>query len=209
MLAQDLAKWDISIIDQKVMKSSSYAELEREGLLKNGLATGYGLGVKLENAAGHRQISHSGEVSGFTAQNIVLPDDRVAVAVLTNQDAARAADQIANGIAPLLVASNDPATPAKQEEARKVFEGLQHGSIERSLFTDNANAYFGEQALKDFAAGLGPLKAPQEFVQVRQDLRGGMTLRVYRVKFAQKTLRAWTYEMPDGKLEQYQIAPED
>src|SRR5213082_2150137 len=61
MLAQDLAKWDISIIDQKVMKSSSYAELEREGLLKNGLATGYGLGVKLENAAGHRQISHSGE----------------------------------------------------------------------------------------------------------------------------------------------------
>jgi len=209
MLAQDLAKWDISIIDQKVMKPSSYAELEREGLLKNGLATGYGLGVQLGNAAGHRQMSHSGEVSGFTAQNIVLPDDRVAVAVLTNQDAARAADQIANGIAPLLVASNDPATPAKQEQARKIFQGLQHGSIDHSLFTDNANAYFGEQALKDFAAGLGPLKAPQEFVQVRQDLRGGMTLRVYRVKFAQKTLRAWTYEMPDGKLEQYQIAPED
>ena len=208
MLAQDLAKWDISIIDQKVMKPSSYAELEREGLLKNGLATGYGLGVQLGNAAGHRQMSHSGEVSGFTAQNIVLPDDRVAVAVLTNQDAARAADQIANGIAPLLVASNDPATPAKQEQARKIFQGLQHGSIDHSLFTDNANAYFGEQALKDFAAGLGPLKAPQEFVQVRQDLRGGMTLRVYRVKFAQKTLRAWTYEMPDGKLEQYQIAPE-
>ena len=59
------------------------------------------------------------------------------------------------------------------------------------------------------AAGLGPLKTAQEFVQVRQDLRGGMTLRVYRVKFAEKTLRAWTYEMPDGKLEQYQIAPED
>jgi len=53
------------------------------------------------------------------------------------------------------------------------------------------------------------LKTAQEFVQVRQDLRGGMTLRVYRVKFAEKTLRAWTYEMPDGKLEQYQIAPED
>ncbi len=209
MPAQDLAKWDISIIDQKLMKPSSYAELEREDLLKNGLATGYGLGVQLSNAAGHRQISHSGEVSGFTAQNIVLPDDRVAVAVLTNQDAARAADQIANGITPLLVASNDPATPAKQEQARKIFAGLQHGSIDRSLFTDNANAYFSEQALKDFAAGLGPLGMPQEFVQERQDLRGGMTLRVYRVKFAQKTLRAWTYEMSDGKLEQYQIAPGD
>ena len=132
-----------------------------------------------------------------------------AVVVLTNQDAARAADQIANGITPLLVASNDPATPAKQEQARKIFAGLQNGSIDRSLFTDNANAYFSEQALKDFAAGLGPLGMPQEFVQERQDLRGGMTLRVYRVKFAQKTLRAWTYEMSDGKLEQYQIAPGD
>jgi len=40
-------------------------------------------------------------------------------------------------------------------------------------------------------------------------LRGGMTLRVYLVRFPQKVLRAWTYEMPDGKLEQYQIAPQN
>jgi len=38
-------------------------------------------------------------------------------------------------------------------------------------------------------------------------LRGGMTLRVYRITFAgNRALRAWTYEMTDGKLEQYQIA---
>ena len=131
------------------------------------------------------------------------------MAVLTNQDAAGAASQIAHGIAPLLLATDDPATPAKLEQARKIFEGLQHGTIDRSLFTDNANAYFSEQALKDFAAGLGPLGTPQDFTQTRQGLRGGMTLRVYRIRFAQRTLRAWTYEMPDGKLEQYQIAPAD
>ena len=33
------------------------------------------------------------------------------------------------------------------------------------------------------------------------------TLRVYRVRFPQRTLRVWTYELPDGKLEQYQVAP--
>ena len=108
-----------------------------------------------------------------------------------------------------MLATDDPATPQKLAQARKIFEGLQHGTIDRSLFTDNANAYFSEQALKDFAAGLGPLGTPQEFTQVRQSLRGGMTLRVYRIRFAGKTLRAWTYEMPDGKLEQYQIAPAD
>jgi hypothetical protein len=40
-------------------------------------------------------------------------------------------------------------------------------------------------------------------------LRGGMTYRAYRIKLAQKTLRAWTFEMPNGKLEQFQIAAQD
>ncbi|HEV8484776.1 MAG TPA: serine hydrolase domain-containing protein [Blastocatellia bacterium] len=209
MPAQDLARWDISIIDQKLMKSSSYHELGTEMLLKNGLGTHYGLGVSVSNVAGHRALSHGGEVSGFTAQNIVFPDERVAVAVLTNQDAAGAAGQIANGIAPLLLATDDPATPQKLEQARQIFEGLQHGTIDRSLFTDNANSYFSEQALKDFAGSLGPLGTPQEFNHVNQGLRGGMKLRVYRIRFAEKTLRAWTFEMPDGKLEQYQVAVQD
>ena len=208
MPARELALWDISIMDQKLLKPASYRELGTEVLLKNGASTRYGLGVSVGSDAGHRTLSHGGEVSGFTAQNIVFPDDRVAVAVLTNQDAAGAAGPIAQSIAPLLLATDDPATPQKLAQARKIFEGLQTGTIDRSLFTDNCNSYFSEQALKDFAGGLGPLGTPQEFVQVSQGLRGGMTLRVYRIKFAQKVLRAWTYEMPDGKLEQYQIAPQ-
>jgi D-alanyl-D-alanine carboxypeptidase len=179
MPAEDLARWDISIMDQKLLKPASYREFATDTLLKNGLSTHYGLGVDVNSQASHRALSHGGEVSGFTAQNIVFPDDRAAVVVLTNQDAASAAGAIAGGIAPLLFATTDPATPAKLEQARKIFDGLQHGTIDRSLFTDNANAYFSEQALKDFAGGLGPLGTPQSFVQSSQGLRGGMTLRVY------------------------------
>jgi hypothetical protein len=131
------------------------------------------------------------------------------VVVLTNQDAADAAGAIAMGVAPLLLATHDAATPEKLAQARKIFEGLQHGTIDRSLFTDNANFYFNEQALKDFAGSLGPLGTPQEFAQDRQALRGGMILRVYTVKFPNAQLQAWTYEMPDGKLEQYQVAAKD
>jgi D-alanyl-D-alanine carboxypeptidase len=209
MRARDLAKWDISIMDRKLMKPASYQQLGTEVQLANGLCTHYGLGVGVGTQAGHRALSHGGEVSGFTAENIVFPDERVAVVVLTNQDAAGAAGDIAHGIAPLLFTTNDPATAGKQEQARKIFEGLQRGTIDRSLFTDNANFYFNEQALKDFAASLTPLGAPEEFNQVNQGLRGGMTLRVYRIKFAKKVLRAWTYEMPDGKLEQYQVAEDN
>jgi hypothetical protein len=36
-----------------------------------------------------------------------------------------------------------------------------------------------------------------------------MLERVYRIKFAKTVLRAWTYEMPDGKLEQFQVAAQE
>jgi len=209
MPAEDLAKWDISIINQKLMKPASYHDFETEVLLKNGLGTFYGLGVFVRPDHGHRSLSHGGEVSGFTSENVVFPDERVAVVVLTNQDAAGASGAIAKGIAPLLLASNDPATPEKLAQARRIFEGLQHGTIDRSLFTDNANFYFNEQALKDFAGSLGPLGTPEEFIEVRQELRGGMKMRMYTIKFPKTELSAWTYEMPGGKLEQYQIAAQD
>lgn len=209
MPAEDLAKWDISIINQKLMRPASYQEFETEVLLKNGLGTGYGLGVAVSSEFGHRSLSHGGEVMGFTSENVVFPDERLAVVVLTNQDAAGASGAIAGGIAPLLLASDDPSTPEKLVQARKIFEGLQHGTIDRSLFTDNANFYFNEQALKDFASSLGPLGNLQEFIQLRQALRGGMKLRVYSIKFPKTELRAVIYEMPDGKLEQYQITAQD
>jgi D-alanyl-D-alanine carboxypeptidase len=206
MTAEDLAKWDISIIEGKLLKPASYIELGREVLLKNGLGTNYGLGVNVTSALGRRALSHGGEVSGFTAQNIVFPDDRVAVVVLVNQDAASTAGPIASGIPPLLFAANDATTAAKLEQAKDIFEGLQEGKIDRSLFTDNANGYFSEQALEDFKNSLGPLGKWDSFTQTSQSLRGGMTGRVYVVRFPQKTIRAWTYEMPDGKLEQFQVA---
>jgi D-alanyl-D-alanine carboxypeptidase len=206
MPAADLARWDISIMDQKLLKPTSYQELETEVRLKSGVGTQYGLGVDVTMFSDHRMLSHGGEVSGFTTQNNVFPEDRVAVVVLTNQDAARASGDLARRISSLLFTTEDASAQAKTEQARKIFEDLQHGTVDRSLFTENANSYFNQQALKDFGASLGPLGSPLEFSQMSQSLRGGMTLRVFRIRFSQQELRAWTYEMPDGKLEQYQVA---
>jgi D-alanyl-D-alanine carboxypeptidase len=207
MPTADLARWDISMMDQKLLKPASYQEMETEGRLKSGVGTQYGLGVDVTMFSDHRMLSHGGEVSGFTTQNNVFPDDRAAVIVLTNQDAARASGDLARRISTLLFTTEDATAKSKTEQARKIFEGLQRGTIDRALFTDNANSYFDEQALKDFASGLGPLGMPLEFVQTQQALRGGMTLHVYRIKFRQNhELRAWTFEMPDGKLEQYQVS---
>jgi D-alanyl-D-alanine carboxypeptidase len=206
MTAHDLALWDISVIDQTILKPESYRALETEVELNNGVGSHYGLGVGIGMADGRRILSHGGEVSGFTARNEVYPDDRVAIAVLTNLDATGASEQIAAGIAKTIFASTDPATPKTTDQMRKIFDELQKGRLDRAQFTSNANAYFDDQAIKDFASSLGPLRTPQEFVQSAQSLRGGMTLRRYRIKFPNKTLRLTTFIMPDGKIEQYQIA---
>ena len=204
MPAQDLAEWDISMINQTLLKPASYHEMETEVVLKNGLGTRYGLGVSVRQESGRRAIEHGGEVSGFTAHNMVFPDERVAVVVLTNQDSVDASGAIARKIAPLLFLHDDASNGERQ--SRAVFEGLQQGKIDRSLFTDNANSYFTEHALRDFASSLGPLGAPQEFSQTMRQERGGMTFRLFEVRFPQKTLEIWERIMPDGKVEQYQVA---
>ena len=207
MTAKDLANWDINIIRHGLLTPASYRELEREVVLNNGAGTGYALGLDVGMQGGRFMLEHSGEVSGFTAENMVFPDDSAAIVVLTNQDAAPASGAIANQIATALFATDDKLAASRTAQARAIFDGLQRGTVDRSLFTSNANAYFSDQALKDFQSSLAPLGTPTGFVQTRQSLRGGMTGRSYRVTFPNRVLRVWTFEMPDGKLEQYQVAP--
>lgn len=207
MTAEDLQKWNISLINQTLLKPASYKELETEVLLKDGSPTGYALGIDVSRKNGHRILQHGGEVSGFTATSMVLPDDRMAIVALTNQDAAEASAVIAHSIAQkLLETASDPKQDALVES---VLKDLAHGKIDRSLFTANANAYFDAQGLHDYSASLLPLGALQSVKQNSQSLRGGMTYRNYTAKYASKQLTISIYEMPDGKIEQFIIRPRE
>ena len=207
MTPADLARWDISVINQRVLKSSSYAVQQTNTLLKNGTASGYGLGVSVASFNGHRMVEHNGEVSGFTTENMIFPDDRMAVVVCVNLDATSASGQIANRIAGLLFATSaDSTTDKAVVQARRILEGLQKGTIDRTLFTENANAYFSAQALADFQSSLAPLGAITELTQRGTSLRGGMTFRGFTAAFGQKRISISTFTLPNGKLEQFQIA---
>ena len=206
MTASDLAKWDISLIQQSVLKPGSYRALETETLLASGAGTNYGLGVSVRMAGAHRLVSHSGEVSGFTAYNGVYPDDKLAVVVLVNLDASGASGIAATKISQLLLAPPSDQSPVAQ--AKQILAGLQKGTIDRSLLTENASFYFSPQALKDFESSLGALGEPTSVTQDGQQLRGGMTFRSFRVVYPKSTARVTTFTMPDGKLEQFLVAPE-
>lgn len=208
MPVSELLTWDISMMNQTLLAPASYKAMETEFTLKNGKGAGYGLGVGVGTTAGHRVISHGGEVGGFVASNTVFPDDKFAVAVLTNQEASSAAGSIGRAIANLLVLAPTAAADAATAEARakRVLSELQQGKIDRSQFTANANFYFNATAIADYQSSLSRLGAITSVRQTSSSLRGGMTYRGFEVTFAGgKKVALSTYETGDGKLEQFLV----
>lgn len=209
MPARDLALWNISLMNRSLLSAASYDAMFAEVKLKDGKGTGYGLGVDVGERDGHRYVAHSGEVSGFVAQNTVFPADKVAVTVLTNEDASSAAGALARAISPLVLGgaagASSATTKAAEARALGIFVGLQEGKIDRSQLTALCDAYFTAEAVEDYATSLKPLGVPSGFAQTTEEKRGGMTFRVFRADFAGRQLRVTTYEEPDGKLEQYLV----
>jgi D-alanyl-D-alanine carboxypeptidase len=205
MTAHDLALWDESLIARSILKPESYKQMFTEVKLKDGKGTHYGLGVEVLDHDGKLEIEHSGEVTGFVSDNVVFPDDGVAVAVLTNHMAG-GAGEIAQ-----LAASTVGGEKLAGAEAQTLamYRGLQKGEIDRSLLAPNLNDYFDAQTVADFKASLGPLGEPLTFHQVSTSLRGGMTFRAFRIVYPTRKLSLTTYTYPDGKLEQYLVDPAD
>ena len=207
MTARDLAVWDQSLIEGKLLKATALQEMMKPARLKNGAPLNYALGVGISNASGHPRLEHGGAVSGFVSANAVWLDEGIAAVALTNLDGSGAARAIVNQIGAWLLAEKlDPRAAQPLEQARQVFSDLQQGRIDRSLLTSDADSYFTSQVLADAAASLKPLGTPQSFKQTSFGLRGGMTYRNFRLGFASgKSLDLSTFSTPDGKLAQYLI----
>jgi D-alanyl-D-alanine carboxypeptidase len=205
MPVAQLLKWDLTILNQSLLSTASYKDMETSFVLKDGKDSHYGLGVEVFSLNGQHVIAHSGEVGGFVAENILFPDQLSAIAVLTNQEASGAAADIAKQIAPLIIASA-PSAAVPDTFAPKlqtIVAGLQKGQIDRTLFTADCNDYFDPTALSDYKSSLAPLGAIASVTLRHTSLRGGMTFSSYGIAFSNgTTLIITVYIEPDGKIEQ-------
>jgi D-alanyl-D-alanine carboxypeptidase len=209
MTAHDLGLWNISVINQSLLRPETYRRQQTDMLLNAGTATGYGLGVSIGVPGGRRRISHGGAVSGYTTSNNIYPDDRAAITVFTNiyPGASGAPGQIANRIANIIFApAADSAAANAHALVRRIYDDLVIGKIDRTLFTPSANAYFTPQVIADYQSSLAPLGAPTEFSRQGETVRGGMKLRFYQIRAGSVVMDLTTMTLPDGKLDQYIIA---
>jgi CubicO group peptidase (beta-lactamase class C family) len=205
MTAEDLARWDISVIQQSVLQPASYRQLETEVLLDSGAGTRYALGIGVQLSGGHRELRHGGEVSGFVSANLILPDDKLAVVVLTNQDASGAAERIAQQTRDALLRAGNAPSAESDRVVRGLLADLAEHRLDRTKLTGNANAYFTDAAIDEFAQTLHPLGAVRTVEQTSSAKRGGMTARRYQAKYADKALSISVYETSDGKFEQFLV----
>ena len=210
MSAEDLAKWDIARMNRTLLPAEDWAAQETPVKLTDGSTNGYGLGVFAGTANGRRFVEHSGEAVGFLSENMVLPDEKAAIVVLTNAWFSDAFTRIANAIGQIIL----PAPPAMAEDqaalarVRQVYDQLRTGALDRALLTADADYYFTSAAQADYRASLAPLGEPTGFVQTGDAaLRGGFVGRAFRVTFPGRTLRISTFTDPaTGRIEQFLVS---
>lgn len=203
--ASDLALWDIAMLQRKLLAPQLYEQQLSETKLNTGRGTGYGLGVELRRVDGRNVIQHGGNVSGFYAFNRVYPDDRAAIAVLTNTDFGGAArDAIVDRIAQVLFPLADDVSAD-----RAAYDELRHGAVDRAKLTEDAIGYFTAQVLADYRRSLEPLGEPMRFIRLAKWERGGLTGAVYNVIYPDRVVQFDIFKTSDGRYEQLMIFPPD
>lgn len=80
----DLAVWNEALLSGKLIKREILEKAFTPYKLKDGTDTGYGYGWSISNYEGQRIIEHGGGIMGFTTYALLLPEDQIFVALLTN-----------------------------------------------------------------------------------------------------------------------------
>jgi CubicO group peptidase (beta-lactamase class C family) len=82
----DLMKWDRALNSDGLVGDDLLAEAFSPGRLTDGSPTEYGFGWFIINRRGVKILHHAGETAGFQHKFIRVPEERLAIIILTNRD---------------------------------------------------------------------------------------------------------------------------
>jgi CubicO group peptidase (beta-lactamase class C family) len=81
----DMARWDEALYGNQLLSEASKTAMWTTAVLPNGDDTGYGFGWSVAQYRGSRALGHNGQVAGFVASFVRLPDAGVAIVVFANR----------------------------------------------------------------------------------------------------------------------------
>lgn len=203
----DLAKWDIGLplilnVDS-VRTMWSVVNAPGSAL--------YGMGWIVDQRAGQTYVWRNGVVPGFHAMNALLPEEHVAVIVLSNvdplgSDSTVAPERIASRV--LDVVAPVPAAHFANEIVRRASEWLDRLArfdIDRTQLTPGFSQYLTDRVvIQADLRSEGPL---QSIVPVENFQRDGDTVYVFDVRFRRGSMRYQFALNADGKIDALVLQP--
>jgi len=205
MTPTDLARWDISVMARSLFSSASYDALYTPILLTDGHNAHYSLGLGVYESDGRLNLQHGGDGFGFTAENMMWPAARTAIAVCTNNSWTSSIPDLRDDLVARLAYIVLPPTPS-EARVREVFAAFRRGTIDRSRFTEDANDFYSATVLADQKSGLSLFGAPRAFTLLRQSVEVGSTYRYWKILTDRADLDATEIDAPDGRIKEFLIA---
>jgi hypothetical protein len=217
----DLLVWDRALLEGRVVPAQFLRMMTTARQLVNGASTNYGFGLSIGVFNGDTIYSHGGAVSGFAAQNTMVPRTHSAVVLLSNAEAS-----VSSG--PLLrmaITSRPPAAPAppapaaaadarpvptiqgpnSTDQATTLFRQVQAGQVDRSLLSEEFSWWLTDERVRRAAERLAPLGEPARVDRLSRAERGGFEVTLTRFTFAARVMTALMYRSPDGKVQEFLI----
>ena len=208
--APDLARWDLALMEGRVLKPESYRLMTTPRALKSGHTTGYGCGLNVRQIDGETVLTHGGAVSGFLSVNAMVPRTRSAVILLTNTEHLPA-DSLHSTILRLLLddqkkqgTPNVPKVngPSPKEAALDFLHQMQAGKVDRDKLGEEFGLFLTDERLQAAAPRLKALGEPEKVEVNGVSERGGMEVASIHFKFKTAELGGLLYRTPDGKIQQ-------
>jgi CubicO group peptidase (beta-lactamase class C family) len=205
----DLLTWDLALLDKILISPASYATLTTAQRLTDGRSSGYGCGESVNDRGPALILSHGGAVSGFVAQNTVIPATRSAVVVLSNTDFSPIGELNAELVRRMLPPNPDvpqvKGLPAL-EAAQKFLTALEKGTVDRASLGADFNQFLSPDKV---AAGRKALNALGPITNLKLENRrerGGMEVATVSFKVGTTGAVGLMYRTPDGKIQEFLIS---
>ena len=222
--ASDIARWDIALMDGRVLKPASWDLMTRPRILANGKSSNYGCGLSVGSRDGLTVFTHGGAVSGFIARNTFVPQTRSAVVVVINDEDGPLANAIVEraltAVLPTRAATLPVTTgpsaaredrgviprvagPPPGEKASALFKALQAATLDRSGLGDEYSVFVTDAKVRAASRALKPFGTPTGVTVRSVGERGGMEVSSVRLTFGSGALDGLMYRSPDGKVQEY------
>ena len=210
MTPSDLARWNVGLMQGRVLSADSFRQFTTEEHLPNGEGTKYGLGVDIETFQGIQEISHEGATIGGGCDNRTLPSAVGSVTICENlgNNSGHGSNSIEE-IAMKLIAPPPFEAPDREvQNVSKLLAALRKGRIVADLLTPEAQSYFGNAVCRDYRKSLRSLGPLLVLTPVAERSRGNLTRHVYRADFETASVQLNVFATSDGLFQQFMIFEE-